>query len=58
MDEGNFSVEELLKKLCEVIYHLTEEEGHCDWWVKSLLELTDEEYEYVSKYVPIKRDED
>ena len=42
--------EKLLDGLSYAIYLLVCDEGHCDWWAQELLNLTDEEYEYVKDY--------
>ena len=47
----------LAEMLCYAIYELTENEGHCDWWVQSKLDISDEDYKFIYDYLPLERTE-
>lgn len=35
---------------------MTEDDGHSDWWVQDLLDVSEEEYQYIFNYLPLSKD--
>lgn len=42
----------MAEMLCLAVRQMTEDEGHCDWWVQSMLDISDEDYKYIYNYLP------
>ena len=46
-----FTPEKMMEMICYAVYQLSEDEGHSDYWVKGLLDVTDEEFQFVLDYL-------
>ena len=42
----------LAEMLCLAVRQMTDDEGHCDWWVQSVLDISVEDYQYIYNYLP------
>lgn len=42
--------------LCCAVQQMTEDDGHSDWWVQDLLDVSEEEYQYIFNYLPLSKD--
>ena len=46
----------LAEMLCRAVRQMTNDEGHCDWWVQELLDVSEEDYQYIYNYLPSNAD--
>ena len=46
----------LMEMLCCAVQQMTEDDGHSDWWVQDLLDVSEEEYQYIFNYLPLSKD--
>jgi len=42
----------LAEMLCLAVRQMTDDEGHCDWWVQGVLDISDDDYQYIYNYLP------
>ena len=42
----------LAEMLCRAVRQITDDEGHCDWWVQSMLDISEDDYQYIYNYLP------
>ena len=42
----------LAEMLCLAVRQMTDDEGHCDWWVQCVLDISVDDYQYIYNYLP------
>ncbi len=42
----------LAEMLCLAVRQMTDDEGHCDQWVQGVLDISEDDYQYIYNYLP------